>query len=66
MVIDNKSLDVVCEGKKANKIRVSEKERDFRVSITFLEDEVQWLLGVLQEFYWTKDGKAWAEIGSKE
>lgn len=47
-VIENKSFDVVCERKKANEIRVSKNGRSCRVSITFWEDEVKWLLWALQ------------------
>lgn len=33
----------------------------FRASTTFWEDEVKWLLGSLQGFYWLEGGEFWCQ-----
>lgn len=57
LVMQSKLLYVIFEGKKVNEIRASENRRGFRASITFWEDEVEWSLVALHEFYWMKEGK---------
>lgn len=40
---------------------MSKNERRFRSTITFSKDEVEWLLGDLQEFYWMRGGEFYGQ-----
>lgn len=54
-----KAFYVIYEGKRSEGLRLSENTKAFRVSISLWKDGAGWLLGVLQEFYWTNGGKLW-------
>lgn len=54
-----KAFYVIYEGKRSEGLRLSENNKAFRVSISLWKDGAGWLLGVLQEFYWTNGGKLW-------
>lgn len=43
LAIENKTFDIVSEGKQAEDLRLCENGRGFRVSILFWEDKVDWL-----------------------
>lgn len=49
LVTENKSFDVVCEGRKMEGLRITENGRGFRVSISLEEEDVVWLLDALED-----------------
>lgn len=59
-VIENKSFDVACEGRRMEGIRISKNGRAFRVSIS-LEKETAWLIDAFEDFYWKNGGKTWGK-----
>lgn len=65
-MIEKKSFDVVSRGKSWKAMRICENRRGLRVSISLEEDEVGWLVGVLEDFYWRKGEHYWVRTGRRE
>lgn len=53
LTVENKSFDLICEGRRAEGLRVCENGKGFRVSIFLEKGEVEWLLDALKDFYWS-------------
>lgn len=54
LAIENKSYDLVCEGRVSDCLQINEDGRGFRRSIFQEKDEYRWFLDALGEFWWRK------------
>lgn len=54
VIIGRKSFDILCEGKKLDRIRISKNGCGNRVSITLSKNEVSWIIDAMRDFYWNK------------
>lgn len=50
MVIERKPFDMFFARQMLKAVRVSENDKDFRTSITFWGEEVEWIFRALQEY----------------
>lgn len=64
LVIESKTFDVGIAGKRVEGMRVSENKKWLRLTLSFLGggEEIEWHLGVLQEFYRTRKGVLVSDI----
>lgn len=56
ILVDWKSFDVACDGKKLDGSRISENGRGSRTTISLNKAEAKWLVDALSDFYWLKSG----------
>lgn len=60
-VIENKSFDLIWESGRSEGLRIFENGRGYRTYIFLNLEEVNWLLMVLEEFYWRNIKLPWAK-----
>lgn len=54
LAVENKTFDVVYEGRNVEGLRLSENGWGFLVSISYGEEDVKWLVETLKGFYGMK------------
>lgn len=58
--MENKSFDVICEGRKMEGMRICENGKGFQFLIS-LEEEVAWIIGAFEDFLLEKERKTWGK-----
>lgn len=66
LAVENKSFDLISEGRLMDGMRICENGQGFRMSILLAKAEVDWLLGALEEFYWYNIKLPWARRFSRK